>query len=175
MFWRLRYGRIPMFIHIPKSGGTYLLQFETDKQSVIHPIKCLGHICVINKSISTPEDFPPKIGYKDKKYDQCWLKNYYVFSTIRNIFDWLVSYWGHSGGHNSKYVDKNHYDYEIAQKGFEYLVKTIAEREDEWPSRKFIHFAIFSYHGDLIVDWLNRTETLDEDLKALAKYKHLIY
>jgi len=176
-FWRIRYGKIPAFIHIPKSGGTYLAQLETDKQSVIYPMKYLGHCCVVNKKISIPEDFPPKVGYKNKtKYDQRWLVNgYYVFSIVRNIFDWLVSYWGHAGGHNPKYRSTNHYDYEVAQKGFEYLVKTIANREDKWPSRKFIHFAIFSYHGDLIVDWINRTENLDEDLKALAKYKNLSY
>lgn len=176
LYWQLRYGKIPAFIHIPKTGGTYLKQGETYSQSVIQPIKYLGHSCVINKLISIPEDYPPEIGYKDKtKYDQHWLNKYFVFSTVRNIFDWLVSYWGHSGGHTPKYADKNHYDYKISQKGFDYLIKTIAEREDKWPSRKFIHFAIFSYHGDLIVDWINRTETLDGDLKALAIYKHLSY
>lgn len=176
LYWRFRYGKVPAFIHVPKTGGTYLVQFETDKKPVVKPMINLGHNCAINKLISNPADFPPKIGYKDKKkYDQHWLKNYFIFSTVRNIFDWLVSYWGHSGGHNPKYADKNHYDYKNAQKGFEYLIKTIAGREDTWPSRKFIHFAIFSYHGDLIVDWINRTETLDEDLKALAKYRHLIY
>jgi len=176
LYWHLKYGRIPAFIHVPKTGGTYLAQLETDKESVIQPMKYLGHSCVVNKSISIPEDYPPEIGYKDKKkYDQHWLNNYFVFSIVRNIFDWLVSYWGHTGGHNKKYANKNHYDYKNAQKGFEYLVKTIAEREHKWPSREFIHFAFFSYHGDLIVDWINRTETLDEDLKALAKYKNLSY
>jgi hypothetical protein len=176
LYWRIRYGNIPVLIHIPKTGGTYLQQGGTDKKPVIKPMINLGHSCAINKSISNPEAFPPKIGYKDKKkYDQRWLKNYFVFSTVRNIFDWLVSYWGHSGGHNPKYRNTNHYDYEIAQRGFEYLIKAIADREDKWPSRKFIHFAIFSYHGDLIVDWLNRTETLDEDLKAMAEYKYLSY
>lgn len=173
---RLKYGKIPAFIHIPKSGGTYLAQLETDKQSVIYPMKYLGHCCVVNKKISIPEEYPPKIGYKNKiKYDQHQLRSYYIFSIVRNIFDWLVSYWGHAGGHNPKYLDTNHYDYKVAQKGFEYLVKTIANREEKWPSRKFIHFAIFSYHGDLIVDWINRTETLDEDLESLARYKKLTY
>jgi len=174
IYWRLRYGNPPVFIHIPKTGGTYLAQLEKDKESVVKPMINLGHTCVINKSISTPEDFPHS--FKDKKkYDQNWLKNYFVFSIVRNIFDWLVSYWGHAGGHNPKYDSRSHYDYSIAQKGFEYLLKTIANRENEWPSRKFIHFAIFSCHGNLIVDWINRTETLDEDLKAMAKYKHLNY
>lgn len=174
-YWRLRYGKVPAFIHIPKTGGTYLTQYETDKNPVIWPMKPLGHSCVVNKSISLPDDYPPRIGYLRYINDQNDLKKYFVFSTVRNIFDWLVSYWGHAGGHNPKYHDTNHYDYENAQKGFEYLVKTIANREDKWPSRKFIHFAVFSYHGDLIVDWINRTETLDEDLKALAKYKNLRY
>ncbi len=59
--------------------------------------------------------------------------------------------------------------------GFEYLVKTIANRDDQWPGRKLIHCQIFSSKGDLIVDWLNRNDTLDSDLNLLAQKLGLYY
>jgi len=79
-----------------------------------------------------------------------------------------VSYAGHAGGWNAKYRDPEHYDYEAANKSFDFLVKTIANREDLWPNRKFIHCQLFCNNGQLITDWLNKVETLDDDLTVLA-------
>ena len=85
------------------------------------------------------------------------------------FFPGQVSYYHHAGGGRTKYIDERHYDYFKAQKGFEYLLKTIAERDrNTWPNRQFIFFQIFDDEGNLTVNWLNRTNTLDNDLKKFA-------
>ena len=96
-------------------------------------------------------------------------------SSVRNLFDWFVSYAGHAGAWSSRYHSSEHYDFEIAQRGFDYLLKSIVDREEQWPSRKFIHCQLFSSGGDLVVDWLNRTRSLDDDLEALARRRGLSY
>jgi hypothetical protein len=162
------------YIHIPKTGGTYLRQYESNQEPVVWPIEELGHVCVVDRKRKGPSVFPLKVGVVET-VALADIRRFFIFSTVRNIFEWLVSYAGHAGGWSSKYLDTNHYDYENAQKGFDYLVKTIANRDDIWPCRKFIFFQLFCDNGELIVDWLNRTETLDEDLEALAEYLRINY
>lgn len=169
--------RVPAFIHIPKTGGTYLAQRESDRRPVLEPMRYLGHCAVADLSRSIPEDYPPQVGYRDKPvYDETELaRQHFVFTTVRNPYDWLVSYWEHAGGVPNRYTNTEHYDYEIAQRGFDFLVRAISERDDVWPSRKLIHFAAFSYHGSLIVDWINRNESLDADVAALAEHLGATY
>ena len=157
------------FIHIPKTGGTYLGQRETNKNTpVISPLKFLGHTCIVRNNPSRV--YPPTVGFSSNcitSYDI--LRDHVILSTVRNIFSWLVSYYHHAGGGRTKYIDERHYDYFKAQKGFEYLLKTIAERDrNTWPNRQFIFFQIFDDEGNLTVNWLNRTNTLDNDLKKFA-------
>ena len=167
----------PAYIHVPKTGGTYLGQLESENSPVITGIKYLGHCTLINDKLKKKASFPPKIGYVETATFSEKIKNkHYLFSTVRNPYDWLVSYWNHSGGYTAKYANCNHYDYKNSRRGFEYLVKTIANRDgDIWPSRKFIFFALFSYSGDFLPKWICRTESLDKDLHDLAKYKGLKY
>ena len=161
----------PAYLHIPKTGGTYLGQLELDKKPVLQPLVYLGHSYVIDSS----DDM--NVIYLEHALDRAkrsvlepWeIQNYHMFSTVRNIFDWLVSYASHAGGWNPKYRNTEHYDYEAAQKGFDYLLKTIVNREYQWPGRRFIHSQLFSSGGDLVVDWLNSTASLDQDLEDFAK------
>lgn len=172
----LHFGKMPGFIHIPKTGGTYLTQYETSENPILYPMKTFGHCCIANKFKHISSDYPPKDCFPQNSIrSKQRLQFYYIFANVRNIFDWLVSYWGHAAGTNPKYHNPNHYDFKAANKGFEYFLKTIASRDYYWPSTKFIYFAIFSYNGNLIVDWLNRVETLDSDLKKLAEYRGISY
>jgi len=121
------------FLHVPKSGGTYLAQLETSKQPVISPLKYLGHSYVVD------EDGDVNVIYlqhdqqraRDTVIARRDIRRYYMVSSVRNLFDWFVSYAGHAGAWNSRYQSSEHYDYENAQRGFDYLLKTIADREDQ--------------------------------------------
>jgi hypothetical protein len=150
------------FLHIPKTGGTYV-----GSVSLYNGIRYLGHTCVINQDGKAS---PHPIGtgiIRTIRHQE--ISKYYVFSIVRNIFEWLVSYAGHAGGWNPQYRDLNHYDYKNTQKGFEYLIKTISDRDGNiWPNRKSIFFQLFCDNGKLIADRLLRTETLDADLSMMA-------
>jgi hypothetical protein len=79
----------------------------------------------------------------------------------------LVSYYHHVKGPLK--VNPNHYDYENAQKGFDYLINVIISRDSPWPSRRFLYPQLFDQSGNCIVNWINRVEALDSDLKQLHK------
>jgi len=169
------------FLHIPKTGGSYVHQGKP-----ITPIINLGHKNILDN----PNDFDifeNPLYYKDFQNKERVRKNHlgisaqsiqnkFIFSNIRNIFKWLVSFAGHIGCWNAKHnVGSMHYDYKYAQKGFDYYIKTIANRTFPYPSKKFLFTQLFSSQGSFIVDWLNYTDTLDNDLKSLAKFKNLKY
>ena len=166
-----------LYLHIPKTGGTYLGQYESSGQPVVSSVYSLNHKYIISDAgignpiyaYHDPENYTKEVLLYKK------IKRYFILSTIRNHFDWLVSYYGHAGGISPKYRNPDHYDYKNAQKGFDYLVQTIANRDDIWPNRKFIFFQLFSSNGQLVVDWLNRTKTLDQDLEQLAVAQGLSY
>lgn len=163
-------------LHIPKTGGTYIGQYETDGSSVIPGLKNLGHTCILDDSIPRVGVYPPPVFSPNPGTPLSVIKSYFVMATVRNPFSWLVSYAAHAGGWHPKYHDVDHYDFQIANRGFDYLVNTIAQRDDDtWPNRRLIFFQAFCDNGQLIVDWINQTESLDEDLAALAKYRKVGY
>jgi hypothetical protein len=164
------------FLHIPKTGGTYVTQLESDDRSVIGPIESLGHSYVIVE----PGQTNPLYRHHDSQRasDLVHLKDDLdrpVFTVVRNVFAWLVSYYFHCGGHNPRYHDPEHYDYDNAQKGFDYLLRVIMDREDLWPNRKFIFVQNFASDGSLVPRYILRTRTLDDDLAWLADEFQLDY
>jgi len=170
LYWRASHKKIPAYLHIPKTGGTYLTQWESDSQPVLSPMRYIGHYYVADHE----EDLNPLYQGHDPEnarrtvIQKCEIADNVVFATARNPFSWLVSYTSHAGAWNPRYANKGHYDYANASRGFDYMVKVIANREDLWPNRKFIHCQLFSSGGDLVLDRLNRNETLDDDLAEMA-------
>ena len=156
------------FIHVPKTGGTYVGQFESDQVPVVRPITYLGHVTVLDSTAQFELDVAQPF-QRDVALPRDRLKDAIVFSNVRNIFSFLVSYLHHAGGINPRYRDTAHYDYDAASKGFDYLVRAVADRENPWPSRRFIHYSLFSQpSGDFLPDWINYTEFLDDDLRMMA-------
>ena len=49
-----------------------------------------------------------------------------------------------TGGRVEKYRNPHHYDFSIANRGFDYLIRTISDRNSIWPSRKLVHYQLFS-------------------------------
>lgn len=170
--------RRPVFLHIPKTGGTYLAQAETrwqDRRPVVEPLDSLGHATLLDRSEPLPTNYPPQGLGEQFSTDVARLRRAFIVTTVRNPFDWLVSYAGHAGGWNPSYCDPGHYDYVLANRDFGDLVRAIADREDPWPSRRFLFMQAFSSSGELMVDWFCKNETLNKDLSSLARARRLIY
>ncbi len=154
---------ILVFLHAGKTGGTYLasqikgVPFVTLNYSLLREDLDDAHI---------------PLGLIGTRYRPA--KNHFLFSTVRHPLHFFPSYYHHALGFGS-YRNEQHYDYAIAQKGFEYLMKSILDRDDVWPSRRFLFPLLFDQSGRMVVSWINRTETLDEDMEALAREKGFEY
>jgi len=150
----------PVYIHIPKTGGTYVRNV-------------LSHITYVNHSkfVSGGYEWPEIKGYTNELvYKTELLDGHTVFATVRNIWDWLVSYWAHAGGHDPNYRDDQHYDRTIADQGFDYFVRAIADRGNTiWPNRGVIHFALWDSAGKFLPHYLLRADCLDQDLAVFNR------
>ncbi|MEM7031236.1 MAG: sulfotransferase family 2 domain-containing protein [Chloroflexota bacterium] len=149
------------FVHVPKTGGTYV---NTNLANILN----FSHVVARQQR---SDKFCP-IGLMAIKETK--VQRYFLFSNVRNPLTFFVSYYYHIIGFD-QYVNNQHYDYDAAQKGFDYLINTIIDRTDTWPSRKFLFPQLFNQQDQCIINWINRTENLDQDLAALAKQHQLKY
>ena len=131
------------FIHIPKTGGTYVSQQENFGRSVVFPLRNLGHATVVDPDWQLFLDIPAPFG-EEQAIPKACLDGSVVFSNVRNLFSFFVSYLHHAAGSLERYRNPHHYDFAAANKGFDYLLKTIAHRDAIWPSRKFVHYQLFA-------------------------------
>lgn len=174
---RLIKGRPQLvYLHIPKTGGTYLRNCEGDGDSIISPMITIGHNYVgDSKDVKNPIYDPHDLLRLHDITLVGSLADKFVFTTVRNPFSWFASYAAHAGGWNPKYCDPTHYDYEASNRGFDYLLKTIAGRDTPWPNRRFIHCQLFTNRGEFVPHWICRQESLDADLKKLAAFADVTY
>ena len=165
------------FIHIPKTGGTYVSQHENFHQSVVFPLRSLGHATVVDPDWLLLWDIPAPFG-EANAIPRASLDRSIAFSNVRNPFSFFVSYLHHAAGSVARYHNPHHYDFTAANKGFDYLLKTIADRDTIWPSRKLVHYQLFAQpSGAAVVSWINCTAALDSHLHAMAdafglQYRH---
>jgi hypothetical protein len=101
------------------------------------------------------------------------LSYYYVFSVVRNPFDWLISYADWCSCFTNWNPD--HYDAPHAKKGFEYFIRHIMDRDDVWPCHKFIYCQLFTPTGELVPDHILHTEQLDVELAKFFMAKGKVW
>lgn len=161
--------KYPSFLHIPKTGGTFLGQLESSNLPVISPINYLGHSNIAEKknNVRHVKGYPKKtIPYKQVAKSK-------IFSVARHPLDWLVSYAGHAGGWNEKYCDHNHHDYTLASTDFKKLIIDIFNRKDKWPGKSPLILKYFSAEGLFLPDYILFNETLEEGLIMLSELEGL--
>lgn len=163
------------FIHIPKTGGTYVSQHDNLDESVVSPLRNLGHATVVDPDWQLFWDVPAPFG-EGNAFPRACLGSSFVFSNIRNPYSFFVSYLHHAAGRMEQFRNPHHYDFVTAKKGFDYLLKTIADRDAPWPSRKLVHYQLFAQpSGAPAVDWINCTASLDSHLLEMANAFGLHY
>jgi len=162
---RAKKQNIPLIghLHTPKTGGTYVNHLMDN-----FPHVNFSHVVVRE----TRNDKWCPVGLVPIKPNK--INGYYIFATVRNPLEFLISYYHHVLG-NMGSDNIEHYDYEEAQKGFENLVTIIINREDKWPSKKFLFPNLFNQDGHIVVDWVNRNETLDDDVSSLCSKFGLVH
>lgn len=163
------------FLHVPKTGGTYIAQLESTNKPVIWPLNYLGHVLIESQG-TRPSHWPCNAYKTENIIKRNSLDKGPIFTIVRNPFDWLVSYIGFAAGWNKNHRNTNHVDFAIGQKGFDYTLKTILERDNQiWPNSSFLYFPFFDSNGKWLPDWVLRNETLDMDLRRFAKDLDLTY
>ena len=154
-----------LFLHVPKVGGNYI-------GATLEGIDYTGnHFVYIDKEYLKQPSFPPKpagvnklwFNFAEEDIEIAVKSKQLVFGSVRNPFDWLVSYWHvipDGRGTNN----------------FSVFIKTIADRIETWPSKKLIFFPFFANDGRFLLDFVIRQESLDDDLNWLcSRFKGLKY
>lgn len=183
--WYLRYiqrlsyrsnkRKIPAFLHIPKTGGTFLAQLDSFDRPVLWPLRYLGHSMIYSK---TKFNNLPK-GYSSRKQiSRRRISNEIVFCVVRNPFDWLVSYIAFVGGWEKKWLNTEHYDYDLCkdESRFELALGTILGRDNnKWPNRRFLFHQIFDEEGNLVPNLFFDNSDLNKQLMHFASENSLEY
>ena len=146
-------------LHIPKTGGTSIVSSPM--------IQEFGHAMVYDQEDT---GYNYLYMYQNPKHAKkvvlpiTHLDTWYTLCAVRNIFDWLISYADWCCCFNNWNPD--HYDAPFAKKGFDYFIRTIMNRDDRWPCRKFIYCQMFTPTGTFVPDHILHTEQLDDELRA---------
>jgi hypothetical protein len=149
-----------IFLHIPGTGGTYLKQNlwpSDDTSVVVH----LGHDVLIDGNVMPGVHFPAD--YPNRETKTLPIENLngcFVFTTVRNIFDTIYrqACLDHSGK----------FERIASSDDVERFVRNCMDKPTGMVNRGAIYSPLFAQpSGNLGVDWVNRLETIDDDLDAL--------
>ena len=167
------------FIHIPKTGGSYVDSLRDQNEERI--FNSLGHVCCWDPS--TPELHTAWPVYDDIEKSCLELERFkksFVFSLVRNPFDMLVSYYHHddcAGWEGCRYdsarkfIRGSKYDFST----FESFIRAYCDEGYVWhkPALKdFLFFQIFHNSGKAMVPFVGKFEYMDVCCSMLC---HAVY
>ena len=169
------------FIHIPKTAGSYVVgqtrvrrhEAKTPQGNAVTPLINFGHTAIVARArepnyLHYPVEASRVHWYSTHMKD--FAQKMSLCTNVRNPYSWLVSY------NYAVTVGKiPHPDREVANRSFKEFIKALSEREGRWPWKKLLFFQMFCSDGEMIVDWINRQECLDEDLERMARNYGLEY
>lgn len=137
-------------IGVPRTGTVYA-------QRALSPIRPHGHYV------------PDMTGWPDSTFKPV-LPEYagdFTFAVVRNPYDLIVSWWSLMFRHD---VQQHHPDRKLAHLTFRDAVTLMAHRVDDWPRRPTLFHQLLTPDWKLTgLDYLARYETLDADLREVAR------
>lgn len=151
-------GEVYIFIHLPKTGGTYL---NSVTKSL--PVVSLSHS--LFRDSKWTNQIPAGLSYVNENRIKK-ISNKICFTILRNPLEYLVSYWNHVSGstdtdYKKLYFNNNHYDLDITKNGFVDFVDKILSRNNYYPSNRFLYPQLFDSKGTLVIDYIFFNKNLD--------------
>ena len=144
-----------IFTHLPKTGGSSVQ-------------KSLGSVIDVNLNHnlvgSREHDLFIPEGLRRVNFDLSPQDR--VISIVRHPESLLLSYYDHVIGFDT-HINRNHYDFDIAQLGIDHFVEEICFRTSKWPSSNFLYPQLLDMSGNRIVTHILRTEHLSNDINSL--------
>lgn len=154
-----------IFIHIYRTGGNAVRK-ALGAPAVHNPRDLLGGTEVLGVHV----DAADLQQYYTNSGESEFFDNAFKFVFVRNPFSWLVStykYIKYSPGHNfhSLIKDKSYYYF------LEWYVDVAVEMNRPFGSNKYSRLLDFVYdhNGNLIVDYIGKTENMNADLVHITK------
>ncbi|MBF0391792.1 MAG: hypothetical protein HQL38_03840 [Alphaproteobacteria bacterium] len=149
-----------IYIHIPKTGGSSINKaiIGLDALNAKHRYLTNGPPRFDPYySMSTPSALSlPTVANGNSR----------IFSSVRNIYAFLFSYYNWVRRGPGSWTPHSVW---AIRWDFEGWLSHVAESDEAWVSNGFVFFQLFEeLSGALVVDWILRTESLQEDLNAMC-------
>lgn len=139
------------YIHVPKTGGTYVARACPE-------VRHLEHSIIDDASLGDRLNWSPPL-------HPLAVSGRHVFATVRNVYPLLVSFYVMRTAEQVK-------AYGTDLGSFTHFLRNLADEGDRhWAryGKSFMFCQLFKTSGTLVVDYIARQETLDADLSYLSE------